>query len=162
GLLQERLRRRGKPDRPLVPTDPGHGLGQLGDGVVRLQHRTVPSGAARDEPKPGHALLRGLDQVEAAPADRCAEPPDLAPRPPTPARAHVHTPPPPPPPPPPPARATTASRSPAGGRPPPPTPRRRPARLLAPLPFMPPPPPPQVRPAFPPRKNGSPRQSAAS
>ena len=63
-----------------MPPDPGHGLGQFGDRVVGLQHRPVPGRPARGEPDPGHALLRGLDQVEAAPADRGAEPADLADR----------------------------------------------------------------------------------
>ena len=39
---EERLDRRGEPDRPVVAPDPGHGLGQLGDRVVGLQHRAVP------------------------------------------------------------------------------------------------------------------------
>ena len=71
---------RGEPDRPLVPPDPRHGLGQLGDRVVGLQHRAVPGGPARGQPQPGHALLRRLDQVEALAADRDAEPADLTDR----------------------------------------------------------------------------------
>ncbi len=57
---------------------PGHGLSQLGDRVVRLQHGSVPRCPARGQPHPGDALLRCLDQVEPAPADRGAEPADLA------------------------------------------------------------------------------------
>jgi hypothetical protein len=60
--------------------DPGHRLGQLGDRVVRLQHGSVSRCPARGQPYPGDALLGGLDQVEPAPADRGAEPADLADR----------------------------------------------------------------------------------
>ncbi len=43
---------------------PRHGLGELGDGVVPVEHRPVPGPAVRGQPHPGDALLGGLDQVE--------------------------------------------------------------------------------------------------
>src|SRR6202042_1832103 len=70
----------GEPDRPFVAAHPRHGLGQLGDRVVGLEHRAVPGGAPRGQPEPGDALLGRLDQVEALAAEGDAEPADLADR----------------------------------------------------------------------------------
>jgi hypothetical protein len=53
---------------------------QMGDGVVVVDHRTVPGGAAGPQPHPGDALLAGLDQVEPLPADLGGEAADLADR----------------------------------------------------------------------------------
>jgi hypothetical protein len=63
-----------------VAAHPRHGLGQLGDRVVGLEHRAVPGGAACGQPEPGDALLGRLDQVEALAAEGDAEPADLADR----------------------------------------------------------------------------------
>ncbi|CAK7282174.1 hypothetical protein SGPA1_20140 [Streptomyces misionensis JCM 4497] len=54
----------GDPHRELVPADPGDGLGQLGDGVVPVDHGAVPGGAGHGELHPVHALLGRLDQIE--------------------------------------------------------------------------------------------------
>ena len=65
---------------PLVTADPGHGLGQLGDRVVRVHHGPVPGGALGGQAQPRDPPLRGLHQVESAPADRDAVPADLTDR----------------------------------------------------------------------------------
>ncbi len=80
GGLQERAGRGDEPLRPLVAAQPGHGLGELGDRVVLVDHGTVPCRAARREPQPGHSLLRRLHQVEPLATERDAEAANLADR----------------------------------------------------------------------------------
>ena len=73
-------RRLGLPDRPLVAADAGDGLGDVGDRVVGVDHGAVAGRAAGGQAHPGHALLRGLEQVQALAADGHAEAADLADR----------------------------------------------------------------------------------
>jgi hypothetical protein len=61
-----------------VGADARDRAGQPGDGVVVVDHRAVAGPAARRQAHPGHALLRGLDQVDAATAHGGGEPADLA------------------------------------------------------------------------------------
>ena len=70
--------RRRQPHRPVVRADPRDGRGQLGHGVLAVDHRPVPGAAAGGQPQPRHPLLGGLDEVEPPAADRGAEAADLA------------------------------------------------------------------------------------
>ena len=53
---------------------------ELGDRVVAVQHRAVPRAPPGGQLHPGHALLGGLDQVDATAAHGGAEPSHLADR----------------------------------------------------------------------------------
>ena len=75
----------GQHQRELVAAQPRHRLGERGDRVVVMDHRAVARSAARGQPHPVHALLRGLDQIEpplttVAARHRQRKPADLADR----------------------------------------------------------------------------------
>ena len=63
-----------------VLAEPRDGGGELGDGVVVVQERAVPGHAARAQPHPAQALLRGLDEVDPLLVQREREAADLADR----------------------------------------------------------------------------------